>query len=90
MFHHLSLLFMHHLGEYSRKEEDPPSKTRDCISNVANISSFACSCCAEQVDTNMAVRVKFETDIESSASPQEEETSFMYYFAEDELEKTKL
>jgi len=35
-------------------------------------------CCAEQVDTNMAVRVAFGDD---------NEEKFVYYFAEDELKK---
>ena len=37
-------------------------------------------CCAEQVDTNMAVRVAFDKDSDN-------EEKFVYYFAEDELKK---
>ena len=42
-------------------------------------------CCAEQVDVNMAVRVKFDDKDDNASS--EEDTSFTYYFAEEELDK---
>ena len=44
------------------------------------------SCCAEQVDLGMAVRVKFQgTEAEETASF----VSFIHYFAESELLKVK-
>lgn len=43
-------------------------------------------CCAEQVDTGMAVRVEFQgTETDGSVSG----TSFMHFFAEEELIKVK-
>ena len=55
-------------------------------------------CCAEQVDTDMAVRVLFndddddggggtETDNEKKETAAGAASSFYYYFAEDELDK---
>jgi hypothetical protein len=43
-------------------------------------------CCAEQVDTGMAVRVEFERD---ESNKELLESSFMHYFAEEELLKVK-
>lgn len=41
-------------------------------------------CCAEQVDTNYAVRVEFPGSVEDS---EKEGESFYHYFAEDEITK---
>lgn len=49
-------------------------------------------CCAEQVDTNMAVRVRFEDDdglMSSANNTLFLEPFFFHYFAEEELEKVK-
>ena len=43
-------------------------------------------CCAEQVDINMAVRVEFQG---TEADETKAGTSFMHYFAEEELVKTE-
>lgn len=42
-------------------------------------------CCAEQVDTNMAVRVEFSASLLTDST--DESSSFFHYFAEDELVK---
>lgn len=42
-------------------------------------------CCAEQVDTGMAVRVEFQGTEQKESS----DGSFYHYFAEDELEKVE-
>lgn len=42
---------------------------------------------AEQVDTNMAVRVKFnKSGDDGDADGSDEDSSFTYYFAEEELD----
>ena len=43
-------------------------------------------CCAEQVDTGMAVRVELEAAVTNTSS-SDESTSLQHYFAEDELVK---
>ena len=44
-------------------------------------------CCAEQVDTDMAVRVIFEENEQSQNTGNNESAFFYYYFAEEELVK---
>lgn len=44
-------------------------------------------CCAEQVDTDMAVRVIFEEDEQSQNTDNNGSAMFYYYFAEEELVK---